>query len=83
MADGQVGFQLQGGKDHGQRLAAALSVPDQPPLLPTLDHPLDNFIHRPVLLVTADLFDDLVVFPLKDHKMGQQIEQSLRFQQAV
>jgi hypothetical protein len=48
-------------KDHQQRFAAALEMPDQALLRITLHHSIDNLVGGEVLLVTADDLDAAVL----------------------
>ena len=51
---------LLGGKDHQQRLAAALEMPDESLLWIALDHSGDDLVGGLVLLITADDLDAAV-----------------------
>ena len=58
----RIDAEFLGGKDHEERFAAALEVPDESLLGFPVSHPLDNQVGCIVLLVPADDLDLLVLF---------------------
>ncbi|MNK91863.1 hypothetical protein D3C87_1119790 [compost metagenome] len=77
-----VRFQLQCSKDHGQRFAAALRVPDQPLPVLTLDNAIHDAVDGAKLLVTADFLDRASLCLLEHDIMRDQVQQTARLQQA-
>ena len=74
--------QLLGGKDHEQRFARALKMPDQPLFGVARQHALHNLVAGVILLVTADDFDaPLLPVGGKEGEIGEHIEQHARPQQ--
>ena len=69
--------QFRGGENHDERLSRSLPVPDNSPFIRLFSHALDDFIDRRKLLVTADLFDDFMLFlaVIEDDEIPDDIEQ--------
>ena len=67
-------LQLQHGVGHGQALARSLGVPDQPATVLPIADPFDDAVHRPVLLIAAQLLHRALVTGLEDGEVGQQIQ---------
>ena len=76
--DRQVCLQLQRQKHHGQALAGTLGVPNQASVVLAVDDPFGDLIHRPELMIAADLLNGGagIRVGLEDDEMGQQIQQS-------
>ena len=81
------GAQHAGDKDHGQRLARTLGVPDHPGTGlrgGAGAQPFDDFARRPVLLVAADHFYASAAVGVHEHGAGaQHLQQSGRGQQSL
>ncbi len=60
--------------DHGEGLAAALGVPDQPAGAPGIEGPADGRLHRAGLVLAQDVFVQLLVLLGKDDVVLQEGE---------
>ncbi|MNL46162.1 hypothetical protein D3C87_1688490 [compost metagenome] len=76
--DRPVCLQLQRSKHHGQRLAAALGVPDQPLPVLAFNYAVNDAVDRAELLVATDLLDRADLGLLEHHVMRDQVQQTAR-----